>query len=108
MGEALRAARHGEKADARYGALEALALTLARGIDGATEAADALNVARLSRPLMDVLRELRLTPASAPTPGGDRTVLDEWIRHMTTPVYTDGSWDAPRSGVPHPAQDRAG
>ncbi|MEU5215952.1 hypothetical protein AB0G79_07100 [Streptomyces sp. NPDC020807] len=107
MQEALRAGHGGDKADRRFVAVEAVALTLGRALDGASERGDGQQVGRLSRYLMEALRELRLTPATAADGSGPEDTWEAFARAMATPevVYPTGApvpWESPD------ARDRAG
>lgn len=58
----IRAGRDGAAADPRYAGAESLARSLARGIDVARGEGDPYALAQLGPKLLDVLRELQLTP----------------------------------------------
>lgn len=81
--KAIIAGRNGAPADPRFAAAESLARQLARAVDIAMHKSppDVYAVAQLSPRLLDVLRELRLTPDSEQK-GSD---LDELLASMGTP-----------------------
>lgn len=81
VGASIVAARGDAPADSRWAAGEALARELGRGIDIAAANNDPYALAQLGPKLLDVLRELTLTPASA-TVKGD---LDQLLRDIATP-----------------------
>ena len=75
------AARPAAGADPRWKAAEALAKELGRGVDIAAANGDPYALAQLGPKLLDTLRELQLTPASA-TVKGD---LEELLADLKDP-----------------------
>ncbi|MFJ3905679.1 hypothetical protein [Streptomyces sp. NPDC090025] len=109
VGEALRAVRQGDKADPRFRPLDALALVTGRSVDVAAAEGDALNVSRLARCLMDILKELRLTPTTADRPAGGIDALTEWLEELKNPeVVTPLGTPPPLPWEADSARDSAG
>lgn len=77
----ITAARGEHPADARWAAGEALARELGRGIDIAAANGDPYALAQLGPRLLETLRELALTPASATVKGE----LDELLADLNSP-----------------------
>lgn len=75
------AARGEQPADPRWAGGEALAKELARGIDIAAANSDPYALAQLGPKLLETLRELALTPASATVKGE----LDDLLADLATP-----------------------
>ena len=65
VGDSIVAARAGVPAEARWAAAEVLAKELGRALDVASANRDPYAVAQLAPKLLEALRELALTPASA-------------------------------------------
>lgn len=80
VGTSITAARAENPADPRWTAAEALARELGRGIDTAAANADPYALAQLGPKLLDVLRELALTPASATVKGELESLLKDMAR----------------------------
>lgn len=83
-----RAIKAQEARDRRYAAVEALALELARALDSAAERQDPYATAQLCKPYLEVLRELRMTPKSAPPSSTDGS-LDALLAALSTPTVRD-------------------
>lgn len=81
VSRSIQSARAGTEADPRWSAAEALARELGRGIDIAAYNADPYALAQLGPKLLEVLRELALTPASATV----KSELDELLADMGRP-----------------------
>lgn len=81
--KAIIAGRDGAPADPKWAATESLARQLARAIDLAMNKtpADPYAVAQLAPKLLDVLRELKLTPMSAVQASG----LEDLLSDLGTP-----------------------
>ncbi|MCP3756031.1 hypothetical protein [Streptomyces sp. TBY4] len=85
--DALRASRAGERPDPRWAAVEALARTLGRALDGAAAGGEVYAVVQLSGRLLGVLRELGLTPAST-TGTAEDDALAALLADLSVPTYT--------------------
>jgi len=81
VSSSIAAARADTPADARWAAGEALARELGRGIDIAAANGDPYALAQLGPKLLEVLRELALTPSSATVKGE----LDTLLADLATP-----------------------
>lgn len=77
----IQTGRQGADPDPRWAGTEALARELARGIDIAAGNADPYALAQLGPKLLDVLRELALTPASATV----KSELDDLLADLAKP-----------------------
>lgn len=78
VSSSITAARGDAPADARWAASEALAKELGRGIDIAAANGDPYALAQLGPKLLETLRELALTPASATV----KSDLDELLADL--------------------------
>lgn len=81
VNDAILAGRDGAPADPRWRAAEALARELGRGIDTAAAAGDPYALAQLGPKLLDLLRELRLTPPPQAAAGS----LDALLADLAIP-----------------------
>jgi transcriptional regulator NrdR family protein len=85
--EAVRAARAGEKADRRFAALETLARLYAASLDQAV-VREPYAVAKIGPHLLEVLRELRLTPPTVDASGKDQD-LSALLADLAAPPVLD-------------------
>lgn len=80
---------HGRRpADPKWGAVERLAYALAAAMDAAERKGDLYAPAQLAPRLLDVLRDMRLTPASVGTRTG-QDALSDLLADLATPAVGD-------------------
>lgn len=82
VGTSIQHGRQGKPADPRFAAAEALARQLAYGVDQAAAKADPYALAQLGPKLLEVLRELALTPGAA---GEGKSGFDAFMADLAKP-----------------------